>query len=116
MIGGNAGPGVALPSERRESSGVNQPPEDIFMKAINIITLVLVIVGGLNWGLIGVFDFNLVQALFGQGRIEKLVYSLVGASAVYQFIPLLQAFSAGEPAAIAAVDTDRDRLRDRPLV
>ncbi|RPD43396.1 DUF378 domain-containing protein, partial [Hymenobacter sediminis] len=35
------------------------------MKALNLVTLVLVIVGGLNWGLVGAFQFDLVAALFG---------------------------------------------------
>ena len=35
------------------------------MKILNLVTLLLVIVGGLNWGLVGAFDFDLVAALFG---------------------------------------------------
>lgn len=45
----------------------------------------LVIVGALNWGLVGLFDFNLVNMLFGAWpMVEKLVYILVGLSAVYE--------------------------------
>ena len=39
------------------------------MKLINTIALLLVIIGGLNWGLIGLFKFNLVDFLFGEGSI-----------------------------------------------
>ena len=39
------------------------------MKFINILTLVLVIVGGLNWGLVGLFGFDLVAAIFGAGSM-----------------------------------------------
>ena len=39
------------------------------MKQIDAIILTLVIVGALNWGLIGFFDFDLVQSLFGQGSL-----------------------------------------------
>jgi uncharacterized membrane protein YuzA (DUF378 family) len=46
--------------------------------------MVLVIVGGLNWGLVGVLNFNLVSALFGDmSSISRIVYALVGVSAVY---------------------------------
>lgn len=46
------------------------------------IALVLVIIGGLNWGL-AVFDFNLVDAILGAGVIAKIVYALVGLAAIY---------------------------------
>lgn len=61
------------------------------MRAVNVITLVLLIVGGLNWGLVGLFDFNLVAALFGeQSLFSRIVYILVGASAIWQIIPLMR--------------------------
>ncbi len=67
------------------------------MRAVNLVTLLLVIVGGLNWGLIGLFDFNLVAALFGDMLpLSRIVYVLVGVSAVWQLIPFVQGLSAGE--------------------
>lgn len=67
------------------------------MKALNLITLILVIVGGLNWGLVGFFDFNLVAALFGAGSaLSRIIYILVGLSALWQLIPLVSAFGTGE--------------------
>jgi uncharacterized membrane protein YuzA (DUF378 family) len=71
------------------------------MKATNLITLILVIIGGLNWGLVGLFQFDLVAAIFGgQGAaISRLVYVLVGLSALWQLIPLARAFSTDEPLA-----------------
>jgi len=70
------------------------------MKFINILTLILVIVGGLNWGLVGLFDFDLVAAIFGGGSaLSRIVYVLVGVSAVWQVAPLVSAMSAGEIAA-----------------
>ncbi len=54
------------------------------MKALDVTTAVLVIVGALNWGLIGIAKFNLVEALFGQTILAATVYSLVGIAAVYQ--------------------------------
>lgn len=54
------------------------------MKIVNLIALILLIVGGLNWGLVGLFDFNLVDFLFGTGSIlSRIVYTLVGVSAVW---------------------------------
>lgn len=59
------------------------------MKALNAIALVLIIVGGLNWGLVGLFDFNLVAAIFGEDTwITNLVYILVGLAAIYAFVLL----------------------------
>ena len=67
------------------------------MRAINLLTLTLVIVGGLNWGLVGAFNFDLVAAIFGQmSALSRLVYVLVGLSALWQIIPLLKGFSGGE--------------------
>jgi uncharacterized protein len=47
------------------------------------IALVLVIVGGLNWGLVGAFQWNLVDAIFGMGWIGRIIYILVGLAALY---------------------------------
>jgi uncharacterized membrane protein YuzA (DUF378 family) len=68
------------------------------MKPLNIITLVLIIVGGVNWGLVGLANFDLVATIFGgqQAALAKIVYVLVGISALYQLIPLSQSFSVGE--------------------
>lgn len=68
------------------------------MKILNIITLLLVIVGGLNWGLVGLAEFDLVAALFG-GQLStgaKIVYILVGLSAVWQLIPFFRSLATGE--------------------
>lgn len=47
----------------------------------------LVIVGALNWGLVGLFNFNLVSAIFGMWpTLEKLIYILVGLSAIYEMM------------------------------
>jgi uncharacterized protein len=54
------------------------------MRALDVVSGILVIVGALNWGLIGIAKFNLVQALFGQSVLASIVYSLVGIAAVYQ--------------------------------
>lgn len=70
------------------------------MKFINVLTLILVIVGGLNWGLVGLFSFDLVAAILGAGSVlSRIVYVLVGLSAAWQFVPLFSAISPGEIAA-----------------
>ena len=55
------------------------------MRYVNLITLMLLIVGGLNWGLVGLFDFDLVAVLFGaMSPLSRVVYALVGVSALWQ--------------------------------
>jgi uncharacterized membrane protein YuzA (DUF378 family) len=67
------------------------------MRGINLVTLLLVIVGGLNWGLVGLFNLDLVAALFGEGSmLSRIVYILVGASALWQLIPFFKGFGEGE--------------------
>ncbi len=61
------------------------------MRLVNTITLILLIVGGLNWGLVGLFDFDLVAAIFGDMTpLSRIVYTLVGASALWQLVPLFR--------------------------
>jgi uncharacterized membrane protein YuzA (DUF378 family) len=55
------------------------------MKTIDVIAAILVVVGGLNWGLVGVADFDLVATLFGDSSLlSRMVYSLVGLAALFQ--------------------------------
>lgn len=55
------------------------------MRNIDVLAAVLLVVGGLNWGLVAVADFDLVAAIFGAGTpLARVVYGLVGLSAVYQ--------------------------------
>lgn len=53
------------------------------MKMLHMVAFALVLVGALNWGLVGLLNFNLVTMLLGSTGLENLVYILVGASAVY---------------------------------
>ncbi len=52
-------------------------------KSLDLVALALVIVGGLNWGLVGAFNFNLVSAIFGTSIIARIVYIVVGLAAAY---------------------------------
>lgn len=69
--------------------GYNKPSLELSLKimklnALDIITIVLVVIGGLNWGLVGLFSFDLVAAIFGtMSWISRIVYVLVGLSAIY---------------------------------
>ncbi len=53
-------------------------------KLLHVVTFSLLLVGGLNWGLVGFFNFDLVQTLLGSWPMAvQVVYSLVGLSTVY---------------------------------
>ena len=62
------------------------------MKALNVVTLILVIIGGINWGLVGVAQIDLVAAIFGgqDALLARIVYVLVGLSALWQIVPLVR--------------------------
>ncbi len=48
------------------------------METLQKICLVFTIIGALNWGLIGIFDFNLVEAILGSDMLARVIYSIVG--------------------------------------
>lgn len=61
------------------------------MEILKKVALVLVIIGGLNWGLVGLFEFDLVANLLGDMTlVSRIVYGLVGLSAI---VVLLTSFS-----------------------
>ena len=72
------------------------------MKFMNTLSTILLVVGGLNWGLWGAFEFDLVATLFGGNTafLSKIVYSLVGIAAVYKACTLkgVQARTTFSPA------------------
>lgn len=54
------------------------------MKVLDIIALILVIIGAINWGLIGLFNFNLVDTIFGvMSIVSRIIYTLVGIAGLY---------------------------------
>ena len=60
-----------------------------FMKVIDKIALILVIIGAINWGLIGIFDYNLVDSIFGtMSIVSKIIYILVGISGLWSISAL----------------------------
>ena len=57
------------------------------MRTIDIVVAVLLVIGGLNWGLVGLLQFDLVAAVFGEASaVSRLVYVIVGLCAVYQAV------------------------------
>ena len=54
------------------------------MKSAHVISLVLVVIGAINWGLVGLFQFDLVAALFGgqEAVLSRIVYTLVGIAGI----------------------------------
>lgn len=55
------------------------------------VATVLLIIGGLNWGLVGAFDFNLVSALFGpMSVLSRIVYIIVGLAGIYMAIEAIR--------------------------
>jgi len=55
------------------------------MKKMDVVCAVLLVIGGLNWGLVGAAQFDLVATLFGTASaMSRIVYSLVGLAAIYQ--------------------------------
>jgi uncharacterized protein len=64
------------------------------MKAIDIVALILLVVGGLNWGLVALFNFDLVATITGAGGfgnknvLGAVIYGLVGAAAIYTALTL----------------------------
>jgi len=69
------------------------------MKTVSVVALILVIVGGLNWGLVGAANFDLVATIFGAGSaLARVVYVLVGASALWQLVQFAGGPSHGEMA------------------
>jgi uncharacterized protein len=74
------------------------------MRKLNALAAILTIVGGLNWGLVGLFKFDLVAAVFGGmqfGEVNiasRVVYALVGLSAAYLASQLRTLVRGSEPA------------------
>ena len=92
------------------------------MKSLNFITLLLVVLGALNWGLMGLFQLDVVATLFAgpQSTLSRIIYILVGLAGLYQMVPLVNALTgdsedaqdvstSGTPYERTAYDRDRNR-------
>lgn len=58
------------------------------MKMIHVVTLLLVLIGGINWTLFGLMGLNLVTSIFGTGVLATLVYLLITGATVYLVMPM----------------------------
>ena len=59
------------------------------MNVLEKIALVFTIIGGINWGLVGIFDYNLVEAIFGAGSVvTRIIYIIVAVSALINILLL----------------------------
>ena len=61
------------------------------MKNFELLATLLILIGGLNWGLVGAFNYNLITSLLGDGTVTKVVYGLVGVCALYQMMQFMKA-------------------------
>jgi uncharacterized membrane protein YuzA (DUF378 family) len=57
------------------------------MRSLNWLTLILLVIGGINWGLVGVANIDLVADIFGNAA--RLIYAIVGLAALYQIVVLI---------------------------
>ncbi|GAB1594865.1 DUF378 domain-containing protein [Lysobacter claricitrinus] len=71
------------------------------MKALNLFTLVLVVIGGINWGLVGLLQVDLVAAIFGGAAspLARMVDLIIGASALWQLMLLMRLLRVDTPTA-----------------
>ena len=81
------------------------------MKRLNALAAILTIVGGLNWGLVGLFKFDLVAAVFGGMQFgetnvaSRIVYALVGLSALYLATQLRTLVGTSQPRPTTSVSS-----------
>lgn len=75
---------------------------------IDWLTLILLIIGGINWGLIGFFNTNLVGSLFGDmSTVSRVIYATVGLSALYMLFATNKLMRGHEPRETTYRETER---------
>jgi len=62
------------------------------IKRMEPVWLALIVVGALNWGLVGLFEFNLVEEIFGAGTVADIVYVIVGLAGLMMVPRLFEEF------------------------
>lgn len=62
------------------------------MNILQKVCLIFTLIGALNWGLVGIFEFNLVSAIFGETVLTRVVYAIVGICAVVNIMLLFVDF------------------------
>ena len=74
-----------------------------FIKRLEPVWLALVVVGALNWGMVGLFEFNLVTEIFGAGTVADVIYVIVGIAGLMMVPKLLEEFRLGSHRTAAGV-------------
>jgi uncharacterized membrane protein YuzA (DUF378 family) len=65
------------------------------MKVLDIVVTILLLIGALNWGLVGFFGFNLVGTLFGEATaLTRVIYAVVGLSGLYELYNVTLGYDA----------------------
>ncbi len=54
------------------------------MKNLDVIAFILLLIGGINWGLMGAFNYNMLASLLGDGTVLHVIYGIVGLCALYE--------------------------------
>lgn len=71
--------------------------KDSVLRTVDAIAYALLLIGALNWGMVGFFDFNVVGAIFGDiTLLSRFIYALVGLAAIYDLILLPSIFRRWE--------------------
>ena len=74
-----------------------------FIKRLEPVWLALVVVGALNWGMVGLFEFNLVEEIFGAGTVADVIYVIVGIAGLMMVPKLLAELRLGTHRTAAGV-------------
>ncbi|MGE5293252.1 MAG: DUF378 domain-containing protein [Solirubrobacterales bacterium] len=82
------------------------------MRTLDVIAMVLILIGAINWGLIGLFSFDVIAAIFGQmTAISRIIYTIVGIAGVYTIVAL-PSMPARWRLAAPRTETARERERE----
>ena len=69
------------------------------MCTLDKISTLLLVIGGLNWGLVGIFKYNLVDKIFGvESSISRIIYAVVGLASIYCIFSMVKMLGSGKKA------------------
>ena len=65
------------------------------MKGLDVISLILIIIGGVNMGIAGLFNYNIIDMIFsGAPAISRIIWVIIGLAALYQIMPLVRSMQS----------------------
>ncbi len=70
--------------------------------------LVVMVIGGLNWGLVGFFSFNLITAIFGAGTFSAVLFAIIGLASLYSIYSLSK---IGTMTSMRGMQTEKEDIR-----